>query len=53
METFMVLANRVYSRSKPMATSNYEPTVQVRCDACGMAHYDENFSVCRDCGASL
>jgi len=30
-----------------------EPTTQIRCTECGRVHYDERFSVCRECGAQL
>lgn len=36
-----------------MARDAYEPTVAKRCPECGRAHYDENFSVCVNCGGLL
>ena len=35
------------------APTEPEPHTVKRCNDCGKAHYDENFSVCRGCGELL
>jgi len=31
----------------------FEPTIQIRCPQCERMHYDENYTLCVECGAAL